>query len=450
MTRMRRIGTSLLLAMLVASCASVPERVLKLDEYQEPERVKTMSVPYPILLLHGLGQKADVWDGAATRYFTEDLDLTYGGTLRVKDSLIIRDESGGGEADYYVVAFSDPWDSVGAWGLELEKCVDYVIDQTKADRVIIIGYSMGGLAARSFMVKRFTDHHVKRLITVGTPHLGSAYARVYDWKKGLLDCVAHPTDPLSEATCKGALGALKGVEGTSKYDSYAVRDLRRPQDGGWYLQRLGKMGHPLDVEYVSVIGTIDMFDEAKKLSEPWIQELLRKTMSFFSPDGVKGLFEPGDGVVSKESQDIQNIEWFTVKEERRRAARTVTVPTVHVEHLKRSNEIQRVSLEDKPELVAERFYREGSRAIFAVDVRDHIPELCTVDITAAFADRSDLVMVSRQHAGELVRTQNGIVSRTTVYLDDPRFFSQAHATLIVTVTNSFGYKTQRKVTWTSK
>lgn len=86
--------------------------------------------------------------------------------------------------------------SVYKQGYALSVCIDSVLSATGADKVILIGHSMGGLAIREYL-QRITDensngvidpdettrtwwidqsedgHKVARVVTIGTPHLGS-------------------------------------------------------------------------------------------------------------------------------------------------------------------------------------------------------------------------------------------------------------------------------------
>lgn len=405
--------------------------------YTAPREITTMHVPYPVILLHGLGQKADVWNSGATSYFSNDCGMSFGGTLRVTNGSVSSTSAGGQDGDFYIVSFTNPYDSVAAWGNELDACVRYVRQQTGADRVILIGYSMGGLAARQYLVNRYSDHHVKRLITVGTPHLGSPFAKVWTWKTELTSCAAS-SNVLISTPCKAALSAIQGTEDDVPYDAPAVRDLRRPEDGGLYLAKLGKRAHPLDLEYVSVIGTVDMFSGASKLSEGFVQELLRKTLGMFG-SGAPALFEPGDGVVSAKSQDIMNIEYFTIDANRRRATRTVNVPTIHVEHLKRSTEVQRIALEDRPDFKGAEIMRDGQTPLLIVDYTDHIPQQTDLRVVLQYDGgvyRDTLTMA--RGTSHLVRTQSGIVSRFVVPLRDQRVITSAQTDMHITITNTWG------------
>lgn len=404
-----------------------------------------MKVPYPILLLHGLGQKADVWQGAASDYFSDALGLSFGGTLHVEDGRIAGTLRGNADADYYVMSFRSPYDSVNAWRDELELAIDHVRRHTGADRVILIGYSMGGLAARAYLTKRFTNHHVKRLITVGTPHLGSPFAKVWTWKSTMQECAAQ-TNPVMSLPCKAALSAIQGTEGDVPYDAPAVRDLRRPEDGGTYLRALGKYAHPMDVEYVSVIGELDMFAEARKLSEGWVQEVLRKALAV-AGGGLPELFEPGDGVVSAKSQDIMNIEYFSVDPSRRRAARMVQVRSVHLDHLRSSVEIQRTSLDEKPEFKGADVVRIGDHAALVVDYTDHIPALCTVKVDVREGSGATTTLTSAAGTSALIRTADGIISRCIVPLQQVPSAETAPVQFRIAITNTFGHVVTATKDW---
>jgi hypothetical protein len=60
----------------------------------------------------------------------------------------------------------------------LEALVEQVCIETGYERVHVIGHSMGGLVARYFVQRMGGDSRVHTLVTLGTPHLGTAPAHL--------------------------------------------------------------------------------------------------------------------------------------------------------------------------------------------------------------------------------------------------------------------------------
>lgn len=438
-----RVLGALLACVVVSACSSIPRKLVGVPTFPA-QQTSSMKVPYPILLLHGLGQKAEVWHGEATTYFKKDLALRYGGDLKVNArGTIQRTLAGGGDADFYTVQFRNPVDSVRAWTSELDACIQYVRAVTGADRVILIGYSMGGLAARSYLVDHLRDHHVKRLITIGTPHDGSPYARVWNWKTSLKRCVDEQNVVLAQP-CRAALAALTSVEGDVPFDAPAVRDLRRPEDDGAFLAGLNKRAHPLDVEYVSVIGDVDVIDGVKKLEPQAMQEVFRKILSVFG-GSLSELFADGDGVVSTRSQDMMNVAYFKADPSRRRTSRVVNISTLHVAHLAGNSDVQRASLDERASIVAARVCLRDGAPVLLVDVADHIPLQCavTIDLKGDQGKR----FVAPRGSSTMVRAHDQLVARYVVPLDGIDVDSDRTYTFGVSVTNSFGYVTSTTVVW---
>ena len=441
---MLRLSAFALLCIVMASCTSVPRKLVGLPVFPESSKTSSMKVPYPILLLHGLGQKADVWHGEATSYFKKDLGLRYGGDLKVNGrGTLQRSLAGNGDADFYTVQFRNPVDSVRAWTTELNACIDHVRSITGADRVILIGYSMGGLAARSYLVENLRDHHVKRLITIGTPHDGSPYARVWNWKTSLKRCVDEQNVVLAQP-CKAALATLTAVEGDVPFDAPAVRDLRRPEDDGVFLAGLNKRAHPLDVEYVSVIGDVDVVDGVKKLQPQAMQEVFRKVLSIFG-GSLSELFADGDGVVSTRSQDMMNVAYFKADPSRRRTSRVVNISTLHVAHLARNSDVQRASLDERASIVAARVCVRNGVPVMLVDVADHIPLQCSVmiDLKGTQSQR----YIAPRGSSTMVRDHDQLVARYVVPLQGLDVEAEQTYTFGIAVTNSFGYVTSTTVVW---
>ncbi len=84
------------------------------------------------------------------------------------------------------VAFYDWRKSVqDAARLYLKPWIDRAKRAARAEKVILVAHSMGGLVARSYIQSSAYDHDVARLFTLGTPHRGAGEA-YYAWGGGQL------------------------------------------------------------------------------------------------------------------------------------------------------------------------------------------------------------------------------------------------------------------------
>jgi|GEM_PF-1767497 len=68
-----------------------------------------------------------------------------------------------------------------AQGYQLCKILEEIVEVTGVEEFILIGHSMGGLAARAYIQNEQanTTHTIRQLITIGTPHLGGIGAGYY-------------------------------------------------------------------------------------------------------------------------------------------------------------------------------------------------------------------------------------------------------------------------------
>lgn len=170
-------------------------------------RVFESKLPYPIIFIHGLNSSSETWN-ASTDYFDTQYSFTYGGRFDfclnadnnnattnknffpTAGADIAAFESMVQNGDYYYVNFNvNPNGSVGTTvlsnqaavakqGAAVKVGVQRVMELTGKDRVILVGHSMGGLASREYIQNSYNwqadnQHHVAKLLTVGTPHGGS-------------------------------------------------------------------------------------------------------------------------------------------------------------------------------------------------------------------------------------------------------------------------------------
>jgi len=180
---------------------------LKTSITNTTNRVFESKLPYPIIFIHGLNSSSETWNDA-TDYYDTQYSFTFGGrfdfclnadnnnTTTNKNFFpavgadIAIFESLVQNGDYYYVNFNvNPNGAVGTTvlsnqsavakqGAAVKVAVQRVMEVTGKDKVILVGHSMGGLASREYIQNSYnwqTDnqHHVAKLLTLGTPHGGS-------------------------------------------------------------------------------------------------------------------------------------------------------------------------------------------------------------------------------------------------------------------------------------
>jgi triacylglycerol esterase/lipase EstA (alpha/beta hydrolase family) len=108
----------------------------------------------PVILVHGVLVNDGVWFGFRRH--------------------LVRKGIGGA----YTVNYGPPYADIEHYAEQLAAKVDAVCAATGAQRVALVGHSMGGLVSRAY-VRRFGAARVERIITIGTPHHGSVLAWTY-------------------------------------------------------------------------------------------------------------------------------------------------------------------------------------------------------------------------------------------------------------------------------
>ena len=170
-------------------------------------RTFNSKLPYPIIFIHGLNSSSETWN-TSTDYYDTQYGFTFGGrfdfclnadnnnTTTNKNFYptagadIAAFESFVQDGDYFYVNFDvNPNGSIGTsvlsnqsaiakQGAAVKVAVQRVMEVTGKNKVILVGHSMGGLASREYIQnsenwQTDNQHHVAKLLTVGTPHGGS-------------------------------------------------------------------------------------------------------------------------------------------------------------------------------------------------------------------------------------------------------------------------------------
>jgi triacylglycerol lipase len=110
--------------------------------------------PRPIVLIHGVLCNDGVWF-ALRRHLAR-----------------------AGIGPVYTLNYGPMFASAEHFASQLAARIAAVRAATGAERVVLVGHSLGGLVARAYL-RRFGSAQVSRLITVGTPHQGSYFAWLF-------------------------------------------------------------------------------------------------------------------------------------------------------------------------------------------------------------------------------------------------------------------------------
>jgi pimeloyl-ACP methyl ester carboxylesterase len=155
-------------------------------------------------------------DGAGRERWTgmigalESKGLAYGGTIRPRDGRVRLPENldvagtrtEPRSARFFVLKFSSyaNTDGLGYKAIELAEAIKQLCRFTGAEKVRLVGHSAGGLVARVYLQSALPGieyrHDVDRLITIGTPHLGSALASHWGDFLGTRATSIKPESPL--------------------------------------------------------------------------------------------------------------------------------------------------------------------------------------------------------------------------------------------------------------
>lgn len=247
-------------------------RVVELEPSPQPPLTPTR---YPVVLLHGFGALAN---------------LMQGGVLH-REAMYLR-----ARGIHAYAPHANPYDTVAVraatWAGHLERAME----ETGTDKLNLIGFSSGGLDARWMAREMGWADRIASLVTVSTPHRGSAlprfvldrpetlrsfaiaamdflgraayeieppdsHAALYELTPEGVSAVFPPEETIPGAWCASFVGrAGKGtdvpiapslaVPNRILYAAQGVNDGIVPTEGGWWGERLGV----LDADHAKQIG----------------------------------------------------------------------------------------------------------------------------------------------------------------------------------------------------
>lgn len=138
--------------------STLAERAMKrfagLKPRPQPPLIRTR---YPVMMMHGFGLLASLRKGG--HLHEEAMNLRTHGVLAYAPNVL----------PYHTVSTR-----VGMW----EQHLQFILEETGAEKVSLIAHSMGGLDARYLVSERGWHERVSAVVTVATPHHGSSIATV--------------------------------------------------------------------------------------------------------------------------------------------------------------------------------------------------------------------------------------------------------------------------------
>ncbi|GEM_PF-1671777 len=256
-----RFSAILFLALLLAGCASTIDDKTRLMSFGN-EGVYIPKNPY--LFIPGLGFTGDFWAKSKAFDILKKDGWIYGGDVKViRENGNIKIKPGNYKpGQFYTMTFSGTQMAIIQQGKELAVVIDEVQRLNNAKQIILIGHSMGGLAAREYLQSDYYGNDVRAYMSVGTPHLGSNF----DLKKPILRLVPKfiqnmfwYVDQKSDAVRDLRTNSIYlngGYEGNSpsQYRSKDINGNGTITDTIVGLNEIDKHPLPTDVFYISVIG----------------------------------------------------------------------------------------------------------------------------------------------------------------------------------------------------
>src|SRR6185437_4450276 len=75
----------------------------------------------------------------------------------------------------YSLSYGPPLASIETFAEQLARKIEHIVAATKAQRVMIVAHSMGGLVVRAYL-RGHGSARIARIVTIGSPHHGSMLA----------------------------------------------------------------------------------------------------------------------------------------------------------------------------------------------------------------------------------------------------------------------------------
>ena len=216
------------------------------------------SVSEPVILVPGYGSKSTLWKDVGYIGKLQSEGHSYGGhyTINAKNQTVDFEPytNSTGVEDFYTLSFSDSTKGITELSEQLGYCIQEILYRTGVEKVNLVGYSMGGIICRKYVVDNKDYHCVKNLLTIASPHQGTNLANFSYGVENILGSTLYK-EMIAELQKEIPL-AMNGA---------AISDLVKTDNG--LLHTLNQQEHPSDVNYHFVAARSSLCDIAKELLE---------------------------------------------------------------------------------------------------------------------------------------------------------------------------------------
>jgi pimeloyl-ACP methyl ester carboxylesterase len=191
----------------------------------------------------------------------------------------------------------------------LEKLLSEVRRRSKAPRVVLVGYSAGGLTGRKYLVEHPRDHGLAKLLTISAPHKGTYLAEVPLFLQ----------DARAWAERNGEIANLLINIPLSKLEEFVGFGMGKPVFADLLLEKanpslaaLNAAPHPQDLEYECVRSYVDDLGESRRLFQTdaidkyQAANILSRLLALL----WDGSSWSGDGAVPVFSQDLRALDFL--------------------------------------------------------------------------------------------------------------------------------------------
>jgi pimeloyl-ACP methyl ester carboxylesterase len=299
-----------------------------------------------VLLLHGMNSTPGTWNPLVTQFFPNGCPVINNGAIsatatpntqntycyRLRFGALDAASTNKGLGDAWTYGETNGYPSAGDYstfnqlGTEVNKAITAIKNKLPTAKILLIGHSRGGLAARAFLqesVSSVNKNAVVGLITTGTPHNGSRIGRIYNYIQNTLFVNGtRATDSASKDDWQ-AIDFLNGRISCNGFAKAFRIDARRPAigflaDNGSMISNLNSTKANLPaIKYGQIIyaGTYlgrlnadpvyNLFDES---GTDVCDQLSRRGESVIKGGTVASPLAsstyPGDGIVTQGSQGL--------------------------------------------------------------------------------------------------------------------------------------------------